>query len=121
MGIAIVSGVLDSLAHPQENGTSTKESTPSSSMTLDASADSVPNKFIACVQREESVRKLRKLWKEQTGLEVLAGENVAAVSQADVILLGSAGLSLSFWIVSIFLCHADANRRWPKLSLLRKA
>lgn len=89
MGIAILSGVLDSLAHPQANGSQTQESTPSSSMTLDPAADSVPNKFIACVQREESVRKLRKLWKEQTELEVLAGENIAAVSQADVILLGS--------------------------------
>jgi pyrroline-5-carboxylate reductase len=88
--VAIVSGVLDSLAHPNTpQDAASATSTPSSSMAaLDLSSESLPSAFIACVAREESVRKLKKLWKDQGDrVEVAADANVKSVARADVVLL----------------------------------
>lgn len=100
MGIAILSGVLTSLeartSSPHPNG-SAKEpasgiSTPTASMFLDAPDETLPSRFIATVGREETGRKLKKVfsamgkWGEM--VEVRAGKgNVEVVQAADVILI----------------------------------
>ena len=104
MGVAILSGVLSSLesrlaAPAQPNGTGTHEpasgiSTPTASMFLDAPDETLPSKFIATVGREETGRKLRKVFAALGGrgesVEVRAGKgNVGAVSEADVVLIWS--------------------------------
>ena len=94
MGISIVEGVIDSLAHPAAaNGeaSASGSSTPlGDSMTIDPALDALPDKFIACVSRDESVRKLRKLWKDHLGrIEVTNESNAEAVAKADVVLLWS--------------------------------
>jgi pyrroline-5-carboxylate reductase len=107
MGIAVLSAVLDSLEARQSqqmdgltalsNGRrpapSTGTSTPTSSFIAEASDAAMPSRFIATVGREETVRKLKRTFKDIGGLaesvEILAGEeaNFQAVSQADVVLV----------------------------------
>lgn len=87
LGNAIIGGVLES----QSEGSSTQSTafdTPSSSVILDPSAASAPSKFIACVSRDESARKLRKTYANEARVEVRVRENVQAVQEADVVLLG---------------------------------
>ena len=95
MGIAITWGLLDSLdsqsslprlspGHPGEShthGTSTSatESDPA-----------LPSRFIACVKREESAKRLREKFRSLVGgdaIEVTVGQNLAGVQQSDVVLL----------------------------------
>ncbi len=96
MGVAILSGVLTSLENrPQPLQTTEPASgvsTPTSSQFLDAPDAALPSRFIATVGREETGRKLRKIFKDMGGLgekvEVLAGKgNVGAVTEADVVLI----------------------------------
>jgi pyrroline-5-carboxylate reductase len=88
MGVAILSGVLDNIASPSASAPhASGDSTPSSSQQLDPQSDSLPNRFIACVHRDETVRKLSKLWKDQPTVQVRNGRNVEAVGESDVVLL----------------------------------
>lgn len=83
MGMAIVSGVLSSSAEPEANSADT----PSSSLQLDPASRVTFSRFIACVSREESARRLRKHWANEPRCEVRAGGNVEACREADVVLL----------------------------------
>jgi pyrroline-5-carboxylate reductase len=48
----------------------------------------LPSRFIACVRRPESAKKVKSaLWEHSSSLKVVQNENVAAVRQAEVILL----------------------------------
>lgn len=101
MGIAILSGVLTSLetrsSLPNGHNHSSTEpssgiSTPTKSQFLDAPDDALPSRFIATVGREETGRKLRRIFEAMGGLgdsvDVIAGEaNVRAVKEADVVLV----------------------------------
>jgi pyrroline-5-carboxylate reductase len=97
MGVAILSGVLTSLdtrsrTPHQSIGPSSGISTPTNSQFLDAPDDSLPSRFIATVGREETGRKLKKIFSGMGGLggevEVVAGDgNVKAVTDGDVILV----------------------------------
>jgi len=94
MGIAVLSGVVDSLDVGSRiaNGREKWEShTPGTVTPTDASDASLPNRFLACVKREESARKLTSVFESLGSLgrtiEVHAGQNVHAAKQADVILL----------------------------------
>lgn len=101
MGIAILSGMVASL---QSSSTGDKipkwESHTPGTLTPVGPPDgsSVPTRFIACVSREESAKKLRTIFGALGGLggtvEVVASNNLQAVQQADVVLL---------WCVH--LCH----------------
>ncbi len=87
MGIAILSGVLASLGEKQaprplqtpSSGTSTpQEELPTR----------LPSRFIACVRRPESAKKVKSaLWEHSSVVEVVQENNVAAVQQAEVVLL----------------------------------
>ena len=103
MGVAILSGVLTSLetrlssSLSSPNGHASTEhasgiSTPTNSHFLDAPDEALPSRFIATVGREETGRKLRKMFagmrKLGATVEVIAGEgNVGAATEADVILV----------------------------------
>jgi pyrroline-5-carboxylate reductase len=90
MGIAIISGILDSILHPGINGTSTKNplnSGTSTPLAIAALTHRMPNKFVACVKRDESARNLRKVF-DQTIVDVLCRENVRGARAADLVLLG---------------------------------
>jgi pyrroline-5-carboxylate reductase len=98
MGIAITSGVLASLhsqspLHGLKSGQPKWEShTPGTSTPVVADVDdpTLPSRFIACVQREESARRLREKFRAVLGggaIEVTVGDNLSAVQQSDVVLL----------------------------------
>lgn len=108
MGIAIISGVLESL-NPSINPIlqlDSQNSSGSSTPNLINSPDSIPKRFITCVSRPESSKKLKKLW---TGLgredvEVRVAENVKSVNECDVILL-------SFVFSSFFLFGSKKQKK----------
>jgi pyrroline-5-carboxylate reductase len=95
MGIAIISGVLASLqlrltTHeangvPPTPGTSTP---PTSYMITAAVEDNaLPDKFIGCVSRKESAKRLKTLFSVHESVEIVSGENVKAAREADVVIL----------------------------------
>jgi pyrroline-5-carboxylate reductase len=106
MGIAITSGVLASL-HPQSllhglnSGQPKWEShTPGTSTPTPVADDDprLPSRFIACVQREESARRLRDKFRAVLGgdaVQVTVGANVSAVQLSDVVLLCALANTLS--------------------------
>ena len=94
MGIAVLSGVLSSL-DPNSSGTTPKwESHTSGTVTPVAFVEedpALPSKFLACVSREVSARRLKPAFTEVSRLgaavEICVADNVRAVKQADVVLL----------------------------------
>lgn len=90
MGIAILSGILSSLYELQtpkhsfllqsQSGTSTPaEETPSR----------LPSRFIACVRRPESAKKVKQaLIAHLKAVKIVQNDNVNACTEGDVILLG---------------------------------
>ena len=98
MGVAILSGVLSSLdarysqlqlpvAH-----SSSGSSTPVQSYALGAADDALPTRFIACVHRKESVKRVVRVFTDTVGpsgaqIEVVVGDNVRAAQESDVVLL----------------------------------
>jgi pyrroline-5-carboxylate reductase len=115
MGVAILSGVIASLEHrvSQNAGPSTPTmfasqlpsatngvSTPNmpGTMTPNINVDelpdaSIPTRFLACVNRAETAKRLKATFRSTTGIlaaenvEILWGENLRAVQESDVILL----------------------------------
>ncbi|KAJ7285714.1 pyrroline-5-carboxylate reductase [Mycena rebaudengoi] len=95
MGIAVLSGVIDSLDIEKlgQHITSQKwESHTPGTLTPTGTPDaSVPDHYIACVSREESANKLRTVFGSLGSLgatvEVVASQNLQAVQKADVVLL----------------------------------
>lgn len=95
MGIAVLSGViasLDSIATPTSHHAKWESHTPGTLTPTGPSTDeSFPERFIACVSREESAKRLRSVFfnlgPRGASVEILAAENVRAAKQADVVLL----------------------------------
>ncbi|KAG8531458.1 Pyrroline-5-carboxylate reductase [Bacidia gigantensis] len=90
LGIAILSGILSSLA---------EQRSPSSSGTATPSEDlpsQIPNKFIGCVTRPASAKRIEKELSHLTdSLTVLQNGNIRGVKEADVVLLGCKPYNLS--------------------------
>lgn len=89
LGIAILSGIFASLSEtshipspaPPDSGTVTPIS--------DAPPPTTPSKFIACVRRPESAKRIRRALEEYSqDLQILQNENVRGVQAADVVVLG---------------------------------
>jgi pyrroline-5-carboxylate reductase len=76
---------------PQRTPSGSGASTPVTSYLTLAAEASIPSRFIACVNRIESVRRLKKTFNAMGELaeqvEVVAGENVRSVKESDIILL----------------------------------
>lgn len=99
MGVAVLSGVVASLeslpyhsnALTQQQMPKWEQHTSGTSTPVGAPDGSLPSRFVACVSREESVRNLMRIFHGKGGLsetvEIVAGENLASVQEADVILL----------------------------------
>jgi pyrroline-5-carboxylate reductase len=89
MGIAILSGILASLygiqnAKPQFLASSSGDSTP-----VEENPSRLPSRFIACVRRPESAKKIKHaLARHMDVVKIVQNDNVAACKEADAILLG---------------------------------
>ena len=90
MGVAIVSGILDSIVHPSDatNGSRPSDSGTSTPIPIAQLTHRMPNKFIACVKRDESARALRHTFKHGL-VQILCRENVQGARAADLVLLGA--------------------------------
>lgn len=93
MGISVLSGVIDSLKTPRTlSPSNSAPQTPAveSHSELGSSIESsLPERFITCVSRPESARKLKKRWSDlgRDDIEVRVSENVRSVAECEVILL----------------------------------
>ncbi|KAJ7489838.1 pyrroline-5-carboxylate reductase [Mycena galericulata] len=90
MGIAILSGVLESLdiSRPTPSLAKWEAHTPGTLTPTGPPDASIPSNFIACVSREESATKLREVFSTLgAAVQVLASRNLDAVRKADVVLL----------------------------------
>ncbi|GBE81916.1 Pyrroline-5-carboxylate reductase [Sparassis crispa] len=96
MGVAIISGVLASLQarphfHPHPVHVKWESHTPGTLTPRDLEDEALPSRFIACVSREESVKKLAAVWPASDalalGVEVRKAQNVSAVQESNVVLL----------------------------------
>ncbi|GJE86931.1 pyrroline-5-carboxylate reductase [Phanerochaete sordida] len=95
MGVAVLSGViasLDSASDPTYPGPKWESHTPGTvTPALAVADDALPSRFLACVSREESAKRLRGLFFSLGGqgpsVEVCVANNVQAVQQSDVVLL----------------------------------
>ncbi|CAO1614235.1 unnamed protein product [Parajaminaea phylloscopi] len=94
MGVAVLSGVLDTqkaLESPSTSHIALQELSNSVEEVKDSSELShLPSHYYACVSRKESGKRLRNTFPSSRypNVDVLIGENVAAAKHADVVLLG---------------------------------
>ena len=87
MGIAVLSGILTSLDEMQDAKQSSTSGT-STPLYETATTTRLPSRFICCVRRPESVKKLKTTFQAHaSSVSVAQNANVASVQQADVILL----------------------------------
>lgn len=85
MGIAILSGILTSL---QEMSGPRPIQTSGNSTPRDEVPTRLPSRFIACVRRTESAKRVKQvLWDHSATVKVVQKENVSAVMKAEVVLL----------------------------------
>ncbi|EDR10938.1 pyrroline-5-carboxylate reductase [Laccaria bicolor S238N-H82] len=94
MGIAVLSGVIDSLDSTSRLFTKPSKwesHTPGTLTPVGPPDASVPAEYIACVSREASALRLRKVFDSLGAMgeavQILASRNVEAVQQSDVVLL----------------------------------
>jgi len=96
MGIAILSGVIDSLDRSSSlqrdfQAEKWESHTPGTVTPVGVPDVSTPTRFIACVNREESAKKLRAMFDGLgplgASIEVVASQNIKSVEQADLVLL----------------------------------
>ena len=94
MGIAVLSGVIDSLDTSSRLFTKPSKwesHTPGTLTPVGLPDASVPVEYIACVSREASALKLRKVFDSLGAMgeavQIFASRNVEAVQQSDVVLL----------------------------------
>ncbi|EPQ26455.1 uncharacterized protein PFL1_06103 [Pseudozyma flocculosa PF-1] len=95
MGVAILSGVFDSQRQILSSNAASLSSSvaslskPGTTATDEDDLTQLPSRFIACVNRTESVRRLRKTFANAPDVDVVAGagENVKAAQKADVVIL----------------------------------
>jgi pyrroline-5-carboxylate reductase len=92
MGIAIVSGILDSIKHPsfqqQCPNSSSSNSGTETPLPIAKLTHRMPTKFIACVKRDESGRNLKRIFNPDH-VDVLCRQNVRGAKAADLVLLGA--------------------------------
>ncbi|KAG8929621.1 delta 1-pyrroline-5-carboxylate reductase, partial [Tulasnella sp. 418] len=89
MGVAITSGVIASLDAVEANPRGADN--PENSADSEASEKTLPNRFIACVNRTESAKRLEKTFGELgprgKSVEIVVGQNLKAIKESDVVLL----------------------------------
>ena len=87
MGIAIMSGIM---SHLEEKRPGVESVPPSGISTpIQEYPQRLPSRFIACVRRESSAKRIKQsVGHHSIPLQVCVNENLNAVQQGDVILLG---------------------------------
>lgn len=89
MGIAILSGILSSLHEISLPKSPFSPLTSGTSTPAEELPERLPSKFIACVRRPESAKRIKKELVDYTkSVKIVQNDNVAACQEADVILLG---------------------------------
>lgn len=89
MGIAVLSGILASLYEIQPQKSLFLQPPSGSSTPAEEVPSRLPSKFIACVRRPESAKKIKQaLAAHLRAVKILQNDNVAACQEADVVLLG---------------------------------
>ncbi|KAL8871778.1 MAG: hypothetical protein Q9174_002465 [Haloplaca sp. 1 TL-2023] len=89
LGIAILSGILNSLSSIDSSPSSSGTSTPGVSNDCDDLPPKVPSRFIACVTRDASAKRVKSaLSSHVSSITILQNQNLKGVQEADVILLG---------------------------------
>ncbi|KAK4158020.1 pyrroline-5-carboxylate reductase dimerization-domain-containing protein [Chaetomidium leptoderma] len=88
MGIAVLSGILASLDEMQDGNTKPSASGTSTPLYETTATTRLPSRFIACVRRPESVKKLKATFASHLGaVSIAQNANVPSVQKSDVILL----------------------------------
>lgn len=91
MGVAVLSGVIASLGSKPEAPKWESHTSGTVTPAVSTEDETQPSRFIACVSREESAKRLKTVFFHLGGLgasvEVCVAQNVQAVQQADVVLL----------------------------------
>ncbi|KAK3296123.1 pyrroline-5-carboxylate reductase dimerization-domain-containing protein [Chaetomium fimeti] len=88
MGIAILSGILASLSEIQDANTKPSVSGTSTPLYETTATTRLPSRFIACVRRPESVKKLKATFAPHLSAVTIAqNANVPSVQKADVVIL----------------------------------
>lgn len=85
MGIAILNGILSSLAelHGPKPLQTSGSATPTEEM-----PKRLPSRFIACVRSPDSAKRVKgALWEHSSSVKVVRNENISAVQQSEVVLL----------------------------------
>ncbi|KAE8442889.1 Pyrroline-5-carboxylate reductase [Mollisiaceae sp. DMI_Dod_QoI] len=89
MGIAILSGILSSLYEIQAQKQPFMASASGTSTPAEEIPNRLPSRFIACVRRPESAKKIKQaLAPYLKVVKIVQNDNVAACKEADVVLLG---------------------------------
>ncbi|EAQ89109.1 hypothetical protein CHGG_05728 [Chaetomium globosum CBS 148.51] len=88
MGIAILSGILASISEMQDANIKPSVSGTSTPLYETTTTTRLPSRFIACVRRPESVKKLKATFAAHLSAVTIAqNNNVASVRKADVVIL----------------------------------
>ena len=90
MGIAILGGVMDSLAsqHPQDHVSIPTKSVSGTSTPAEPTPERLPTKFNACVRRHESAKRIRNELGKYPAFDktvIYENDNLGPVTEADVI------------------------------------
>lgn len=116
MGIAILSGILSSLQDLKLSSSSGGDggfSASASGTTTPAEElpSRLPSRFIACVRRSESAKRIRtSLAAYGSAVTVLQNENLRAVKEADIILLGCKPQMVSTILGDLVSSASDSDR-----------
>ncbi|KAI6359328.1 Pyrroline-5-carboxylate reductase [Pyricularia grisea] len=88
MGIAILSGILTSLQDMAASGVLSASASGTSTPIHPEVPDRLPSRFIACVRRPESAKKVKVALAEHSSVvKVVQNDNLASVQQAGVVIL----------------------------------
>ena len=102
MGIAILSGILASISEMQDANTKPSVSGTSTPLYETTVTTRLPSRFIACVRRPESVKKLKATFAPHLSAVTIAqNANVASVQKSDVVIL-----ACKPYMVKEVLCEA---------------
>ena len=89
MGIAILSGILNSLSSIDSSPSPSGTSTPGVLNDSDDIPPRIPSRFIACVTRDASAKRVKTaLSYHLSSVTILQNRNLKGVQEADIILLG---------------------------------
>ena len=111
LGIAILSGILASLSVSQHPSQPLRPAYPDSGTatpTGEAPPPTTPSKFVTCVRRPESAKRIKLAVAEYDyPVQILQNENVKGVKAADVVILGCKP-----YMVAEILSEAGVRKHW---------